>query len=56
MSTAAANEATYNLGVPDLHPASELADYLEAEREAEDDRWEREGRAEMYAMLELTGY
>jgi hypothetical protein len=50
MTTAeAANEYAYRNGY-DYNLSSEVADF-EAEQEAEDERLEREGRAEMYATL-----
>lgn len=51
----AANEQAFNLGVPDYSVAFEVAEF-EAEQEAEDEKWEREGRAEMNYMLGLTDY
>lgn len=50
----AAGEFNYRNGY-DLHLGSELADWA-AEQEAADEFWEREGRAEMYAALELDTY
>lgn len=51
-AAALAAEQRFNLGVPDVSLACELADYAEeAEQATEDEFWEREGRREMYATL-----
>lgn len=54
-NAAAANEYAANIG-SDYSLACELQDFAEQEAEAEAERLEAEGRREMYAMLELTGY
>lgn len=53
-TAAAANEYKSRIG-QDLCPAFELSDW-EEEQEAEAERLEAEGRAEMLHMLDLGGY
>lgn len=59
MSTAAAaNEYQANVG-QDICTPCELSEWAAQEaagREAEADRWEREGRREIYFMLDLSDY
>lgn len=54
MSPATAAQESRHAAGYDYSPAYEVAEW-EAEQEAEADKWEREGRAEMYATLGLTG-